>query len=279
MNIICVVTNNLLRLKVLIHNLPHLTDCKIILATDPRLGDKRDEMKALCPNVEIISAVDILNEYYDRFLSSQNIYNYALGYKMILPWYIHNHYDVDKFIMTDDDLIITEKIKDLFDNINNPSAVSTSILGISDKQGRIDNALRKLAFKVNNISYDEQVSYVNGGHVLFTKDVNFENYIHRVNNFMNSDVITEALSNQRTWLDYCIDEVFFSCLYKHYAKQFDNLYALNKYINCHILAFRNGSLEDIFNVIDKYAISHFAGLSDDIVYPQLIKKGYLKGDE
>lgn len=274
MNIICVVTNNLLRLKVLIHNLPHLTDCKIIFATDPRLGDKRDEMKTIYPEAEIISALDILGEY-----SNQNLYNYALGYKMVLPWYIHQNYAFDKFIMTDDDIIITEKIKDLFNNINNPSAVSTSILGLSDKQGRIDNTLRKLAFEVNDISYGEQIPYVNGGHILFTNDMDFRDYIQRVDAFMDSDIVSEAISNQRNWLDFFMDEVFYSCLFKYYSRQYNDVYSIGEYINCQIFAVRNGVLEGIFNVIDKYAISHFAGLPDKVVYPQLIKKGYLKGDE
>lgn len=274
MNIICVVTNNLLRLKFLIHNLPHLTNCKIIFATDPRLGDKRDEMKALYPNVEIISAMDVLNE-----CPSRNLYNYALGYKMILPWYIHNHYDVNKFIMTDDDIIITSKIEEMFNNINEPSVVQAGILLINDKYNNITKNLRKLAFEINDIPYDEQIPYVNGGHILFTNDMDFDDYIRRVKNFMDSDIVSEAISNQRNWLDFFMDEVFYSCLFKHYSRQYNDTYSLGEYINCQIFAVRNGVLEGIFNVIDKYAISHFAGLPDNVVYPQLIKKGYLKGDE
>ena len=274
MNIICVVSNSIRRFKFLIHNLPKLTNCKIIFATDPRLGDKRDEMKSLYPEAEIISALDVLNEY-----SNKNLYNYALGYKMVLPWYIHQNYAFDKFIMTDDDIVITSKIEEMFNNINNPSVVQTGILSIRDEQNNIVKNLRKLAFDVINISHSDQIPYVNGGHILFTKDMNFDDYISRVISFMDSDIVADTLSNQRTWLDFFIDEIFYSCLFKHYNEQYDDVYSLKEYINCQTFAVRNGVLESIFSTIDKYAITHFAGLQDNIVYPQLIKKGYLKGDE
>ena len=274
MNIICVVSNSIRRFKFLIHNLPKLTNCKIIFATDPRLGDKRDEMKSLYPEAEIISAMDVLDEY-----SNKNLYNYALGYKMVLPWYIHQNYAFDKFIMTDDDIVITDIVEEMFNKINGPSAVQTGTLSISHKQNNTIKNLRKLVFEINNISYSEKIPYVNGGHILFTNNMDFRDYIQRVDTFMDSDIVTEALSNQKTWLDFFIDEVFFSSLFKYYSKQYDNVYSLDEYVNCNPFVIKNGFAESIFKAIDKHAITHFAGMPDNMVYPQLIKKGYLKGDE
>ena len=161
----------------------------------------------------------------------------------------------------------------MFNEINNPAAVNNGTLKINNYNTTSDE-IKSLSFNVNNIDCNERIPYVNGGSLLFTKDLNYNDYIAKVIEFFNSDTVTKALAEQKTWLDFYMDEVFFSCLFYKYNKSFNNTYILNKFVNCRFIVYVDGSLKNIYDNINNYAITHFAGMNDNFVYKTLKELNY-----
>lgn len=273
MNILCIVTNNKLRLKTLIKNLPTNRNYEIIFVTDPRISAMNTTIKSLYPKANIVTSTTVLHEFYSKNSCSENVEAYALGYKMVLPWYMFNNYKVDKLLLVDDDILVTEKLNNMFNEINNPAAVNNGTLKINNYNTTSDE-IKSLSFNVNNIDCNEHIPYVNGGSLLFTKDLNYNDYIAKVIEFFNSDTVTKALAKQKTWLDFYMDEVFFSCLFYKYSKSFNNTYILNKFVNCRFIVYVDGSLKNIYDNINNYAITHFAGMNDNFVYKTLKELNY-----
>lgn len=275
MNIICVVTNDIYRFKILIDNLPsNIKDYKLIFVTDPRLGNSIGIFEQLYSDAEFISSYEVLNSYHnDLHTINNNIDKYPLGYKIIIPWYLSKLYKFDKLLMLDDDIIITEKIKEIFDHINNPSVCATYFMHKNVSFPKLDSNLISHALMTNGLDENELILYINGGHIMFTKDIDYEDYILKIKTYIESPIVTDLISKQKYWWSYYIDEVFFSALFKKYSEQFDGVYDLYKYVTIH------AAINSIENSLKKSAILHFAPFDTDSLYPQLIKKGYLKGDE
>lgn len=283
MNIICVVSNDIFRFKVFINNLPEcISNYKLIFVTDPRLGDKIDCFKKLSPETDVISSREVLNEYHNILSTTNpNVDKYPLGYKMILPWYISRKYNLSKLFLLDDDIILTNKLDYLFENIDHPSSVATTFMGSSLGLHGLNSTLIEKALSINGIESNVVVPYINGGNILFSNDINFDEYIASVKEYLESDIVTELISKQKYWWSYYIDEVFFSALFKQYSKHFKGVYDLYKHVKQYVVCPSNVEkhIMDIGANIEKYALTHYAPFDTDTLYPQLIKKGYLKGDE
>lgn len=275
MDIICVVTNDIYRFKILTGNLPsNIKDYKLVFVTDPRLGNSINDFKQLYSDAEFISSNEVLNFYHDDLhTSDDNINKYPLGYKIILPWYISKLYNFDKLLMLDDDIIITEKIKELFDSINGPSVYATYLMHKKTSFPKLDSDLICLALRVNEIDENKIIPYINGGHIMFTKDINYDEYISRIKIYMENPITIDLINKQEYWWSYYIDEVFFSALFQDYSKKYDGIYDLHKYVMIH------STIDGIGNSLKKHAVLHFAPFDTNTLYPQLLKKGYLKGDE
>lgn len=280
MNLICINCNNIFRWKVIVDNLPSNIDkYKLLVVTDYRLGDKVEVLKRMCPKAEVIEVQTIISKYANEISLHENISKLALAMKLIEPWYISKTYNPDKFIILDDDIVMNEKIDELFDNVNVNAVHRFGFLKFNKDGNNLSDKLRKLALVVNGINYDEPVKYVNGGHLVFSKEVNFDTYILRVRDYMESPVMTEVIANQKNWKSFYVDEVFFCGVYAKFNKQFEGVYDLKNWVKCHQIIPAKTNFKNFGKVMKKYGITHFAHSDKMVAYEELIKLGYLKYEE
>ena len=273
MNILCVVTNNKTRLKTLLDNLPENKNFQMVYVTDPRISKVDD---VLSETDILYTSTEILEEFYSIYSSNNNTRNYALGYKMLVPWFLSNKLVFDKLLMIDDDIIITEKINDMFENVQTPASTSDNKMIIFNNDTSITNNLKKRAYEINGIDYTTAIKCVNGGHLLFTKKVDFNDYILKVKDYLSSYEVSVAISNQKNWLDFYMDEIFFSCLYHQYNNVYGGAYNLNGFVNFKTFKLYSGKMKNIYSLINEYAITHFAGMNDTSVYKKLKELNYVK---
>jgi hypothetical protein len=164
----------------------------------------------------------------------------------------------------------------MMDNVITSASTSDDYIKIHDKLPLISKELRRTAFDVCGIEYNESIKSVNGGHLLFNKNIDFNEYIAKVKTYLMSDAVTTALTNQKNWVDFFIDEIFFSCLFHQYNKQNGGAYNLNGFVNFKMFSLSNGKLKNIYATINDYAVTHFAGMQDVIVYKRLKELNYVR---
>ena len=152
MNILCIVTNNELRLKTLIKNLPTNRNYEIVFVTDPRICSMISTINELYPYANIITSLNILDGFYTEYsCKTKNFEKYALGYKMLVPYYLRLKLNFDKLLMVDDDIIVTEKLNDLFDEIEHPSSKITGIMNKNSRDNKISYEIKNLAYNIFEI--------------------------------------------------------------------------------------------------------------------------------
>lgn len=276
MNLICVCCNDLFRWNIIAQNMPsNISNFNLVVVTDTRLGDKVEAIEAMTPYATVITALEVLGAYEDYVGECVNANKYPLGYKMILPWYILSTFKPTKFIMLDDDIVLTEKLDVLFENCGVCAMHRFGYDTIADNNARSTN-LKKLSFDVCNIKHSERIKHVNGGHLMFTNEIDTEEYLDIVDAFFMDDICTDVVNAQKNWKSFYIDEVFFTALYHYYSKKYENVYCLQKYIKCHQIIPEKTNLSSLGNLISKYAITHFAFTNKKLAYNSLIELGYLK---
>lgn len=116
---ICVLANNMYLFKELIINLPdNLKDFKFFIFNDTRIGDKTKEIHEIMKgfNYEVITDKDT-NELIP--VKTDFVYDYSMSLKMLMPWYLFSTKNVDKVLFSDEDVLYTERLLNIFNSINN----------------------------------------------------------------------------------------------------------------------------------------------------------------
>lgn len=202
MNNIIILANDVIQLKAQIENLPELK-CKYTIVNESRIGNKVDEMKRLAEDLnipaEIVDGQIIVDKFKKEVIDNNFVDSYHMGLNLLLPWYYKEG------LFTEEDVILSEGIEDVF-NLPN-SAFVTSTLSYNSS-----NVVRPELEKIFMPFSDEEWKYTHtmSGQRLY-KDFDFDLYEKRLYDFYNSEFLRDFWSKKRSHRSSFLDERFESC--------------------------------------------------------------------
>lgn len=263
-NVICILANNLELFKIVTNNLPE--NINLFVINDTRLGDKINDLKAIYPNATYIRGNDMI----DEFDFHPNVRRFALVLKLLIPTYMFKHYDCDKVLLLDDDVIITDKIHELFDTYVN----GMSALGMLEKPPIKNDIRHQLILKICELFNVEHIPLLqssNGGIILFDRDTIDNEYKQAVIDYVSDALMTQALIDARSWSTYQLDEIFFSYFTKRHN------YPSMKLAKCVADAYEKIDWEKYGRYIKNKALFHIVNRKHKVdVFKDLVKLNYLK---
>ena len=110
MNAVCILANNMDFFKHQVEN--YLPECDILVCNETRIGNKIDEIKTLMPKAIIIDSQDVVKEF-SKICDTPFLHSYTMGMNILLQWYVFKHYNYDKVLFTEEDVLFTPDIMNI----------------------------------------------------------------------------------------------------------------------------------------------------------------------
>lgn len=282
-NAICVLANNMYFFKELIFNLPdNLKNFKFFIFNDTRIGNKTFEIHEIMKgfNYEVITDKDV-NELLP--IKNNFVYDYSMSLNILMPWYIFSTKKVDKVLFSDEDILYTNKLLKVFNNINNSSFSTLRLQAANDKRLNEKRKDYNILIQICNCigyNYNKEEWYqkrINSGQFIITKnqfDLKF--YEECLIKFFKNSFIYDCWKNRKTHTYGSLDERFLSAfIIKLNIYNIDlNNYTYFCYNNIE-------KIKDItlINNYNKKAIFHICNTSHKKnTYSRMIKLGLIKGN-
>lgn len=271
MNGICILCNDIRLLKIVSLNFPpNIDSYKLFIINDVRLGDKTKEIKEVVPTAEVISSEDV----FKTFGKTENVMKFKLSIKLIGPWYIFKRYDIQKLLFLDDDVIITKLVDEVF-----KLRISGKFDFTVGANGSIKFEIAKKAFELFGVPIKENQCKCNGGQILYNKTIiDFDYYHDILKIFIESPEVTNAISKNKAFRTYEIDESFLAAMFYKYIDYFDSM---GKYV---FLVGKRAYIDDVALFVNKLktkALIHVIIRNEGKIrtFNNLIEKGALKYED
>ena len=281
---ICVLANNMYLFKELIINLPdNLKDFKFFVFNDTRIGNKTSEIHEIMKdfNYEVITDKDT-NELLP--VKTNFVLDYSMSLKMLMPWYLFSTKEVDKVLFSDEDVLYTDKLFNVLNDINVCSFTRLGLQAASDKVLKPNLSKNYISLikicECFEYKYDAEEWYKkrisSGQHILMKNQFNLKEYEKGLINFFKNEQLLLIWKNRRTHTSYFIDErVLTAFIIKTNIRNAE----LEKHT--YFCVTKESKLADnvIINNYRKKAIFHICNTSHKKkTYARMIKLGLIKGE-
>lgn len=219
---IAVLATNMDYLKALIDNLPKL-DCDLIICNESRIGNKIPEIKKLAPkNTIIVDIVDVVKEFA-KMQDTPFLHDYTMGMKILFPWYVFKFMNYDKVVISDEDVILNEKINNIFNEdkclfytwkMSAATKPYDELKGLNKEFVDELDKLFNLNFNKDNFLDIWLNSHIAAGNMYFVKNTfDLKQYEDKLLQFYRSDVMQKCwdsrlTSRGRQYTKFGIDEWF-----------------------------------------------------------------------
>lgn len=215
-NAIVILANNIELLKAQIDNLPKL-NCDYIICNETRIGNKINEIKNIAPFAIIIDSIDVINKF-SKLYSSDFLNDYTMGMNILLQWYIFKFFNYDKVLFTEEDVIFTDNINNIFNEdkcLFYTWGISASTKPYNELKNR-DKAYVDAWDKMFNIHFTNdnyldiwKKYHLASGQRYYVRDkFDLKLYEQKLIEFYSNEVFHECWVNRRTHRSYYIDERF-----------------------------------------------------------------------
>lgn len=220
-NAICILANNMSFFKAMVDNFPTcIDDYDLIIVNEDRIGNRTAEIRNILGHrkYSLITATEIIYDFKNHVVDTSFVDSYTMGMNILMQWYVFRHFGYGKVLFLDEDIILTDKIKDVFEL--EYSAFYKFKLSNFDKSYQ-NNHGKRLQFinamndvfdlQLNDINYKCVVydNHVNGGQRLYCKsDFDFNEYEYYLARFFKNKTIEYLWDNRRSHITYFIDERF-----------------------------------------------------------------------
>ena len=219
-NAIVILANNLDFLQVQFDNLPTLSNCDYIICTEDRIGDadKVDKLRAIVGNdTQILLATDIVNEFA-KIQDTPFLHSYTMGMNILLQWYMFTHTDYDKILFTEEDVILTEGVSDIFNEDHclfytwsmSSQTRDYAKLNASVK-AYVDEFSRMYDLHIDESNYLDlwKNTHISSGQRLYVRDTfDMAYYVDSLCKFFNSQIFENCWLNRKTHRTGYLDERF-----------------------------------------------------------------------
>lgn len=265
---ICILTNDLTRFEIISRNFPaNMPDLFVI--NDTRLGDKVDELKQIYSNATFIKGKDIL----DDFSNHENVSRFGIILKLLIPDYMFKNYDYDKILVIDDDIIVTDKISELFEINNNAVIRSPTVMDANDNVSSPRCKAIRLAVNAFNMPLDFKHQQFNGGQVLYYKKLfNADDYANALVEYICNPTFTSVLNAQKSWATYALDELFTTTFMVKYGFEY-----FSKYVHLHEKKYIDTDLTALDRKLKAKALVHIVTRINKLnIFRDLQREGIIK---
>jgi hypothetical protein len=227
-NAIVILANNYSLLQTQVDNLPEL-ECDYIVCAETRIGTDLEKIsqilrtsvlndqKILGTNVFILDSQDIVKEF-SKIIETSFLHNYTMGMNILLQWYMHNYYNYEKVIFTEEDVILTPNVENIFqeDHCLFYTWGMSAQCGIYDKLSRlvreyVDEWDKLFDLKLNSENYEDiwKNTHLSSGQRMYVRGTyNIKKYTDYLVKFFNSKVFEDRWLNRRTHRTGYLDERF-----------------------------------------------------------------------
>ena len=221
-NAICLLVNNLDFIQTFIKNLPKNIDkYDLILINETRIGNKIKSISKITENLDnviILDSQEIANEFKEKVVNTKFVDEYTMGMNILAQWYIFIKYDYEKVLFLDDDVLINEKIDEIFENDkcmfykfglscggqaydDNNVKYKALIKAFGDMYGLdINRTTYKDLWKNNHLA--------NGQRLYYRKDFDIEKYTDDLAKFYSNEILRTFWLNRTMHTSYHLDEWF-----------------------------------------------------------------------
>lgn len=215
MNAVCILANNMDFFKHQAEN--YLPECDILVCNETRIGNKIDEIKTLLPRAIIIDSQDVVKEF-SKICDTPFLHSYTMGMNILLQWYVFKHYNYDKVLFTEEDVLFTPDIMNIFNEDHNLfcvwtfSACCTNYDKLKDlKKEYVDefDKIFNLNFTSENFGYIWKNTHIASGQRLYIRDkFDIDTYIKYLIAFYSSKVFEACWDRRKSHRSYYLDERF-----------------------------------------------------------------------
>jgi hypothetical protein len=160
-------------------------------------------------NATIINVKDLYDHYQERYQyegeAKNFMYNHGCVFKILMPQYLWEKYDVKKVYTSDDDVFILNDLSSCFDEYSGWAFKKENLFYLrnADKYKMIDeyNSMFGTSFKLEELNRES----VNAGNVMYDYDPKFEEYVH---NFISNQYVHHLYKNNPGYTSWTLEQRF-----------------------------------------------------------------------
>lgn len=226
-NTIVILSNNYDLLQAQIDNLPsndlfNQHNCDYIICIESRIGTDVDVIKSIVKDraAFIIDSADVVAAFANNIHKSDFLYEYTMGMNILLQWYMFTYYSYDKVLFTEDDVILTNNVFNIFTNLNKCAFYIWKTLVVpSDHYARAtkktvqyyDEFSRIFNLHINKDNFGTiwNSTHLSSGQRLYVRDTfDMQYYIHCLIEFFDSTIFRQKYASRKTHRYGYLDERF-----------------------------------------------------------------------
>ena len=287
-NVISILANNLDYFKLLCNNFPEdINDYAVIAFTETRIGDKTKELKQILSEskakyFKVIPSNKVIDKFKANVIDNDFVDDYTMGMNILMLWYLLKYSKFEKILLLDDDIILGNGLKKLFNTKHSLFMPFRLSAGPSDINKNSENGkeIFKEWFSIFGKEFNQENyknlyinKYMNSGQRLIVKnDINLEYYQSMLYKFFNSKVFYKFWKNRKSHVSFFFDERFevfaFNELYNNGMKPFSFLL---------VSKFEKITQNDLKHISNATIFHNITRSHKDKVYKLLIENGVING--
>lgn len=216
---ICILCNNLDYLQAFVNNY-NQKDEDLIIVNETRVGNKIEGIRRITKdnNVIILDSKEIVLQFKKTVSDNVFVDEYTMGMNILAQWYVFRNYDYEKVLFLDDDVLINDKIDELFEF--DKSLFYKFRLSAGGKVYNENGPKYKLLIKAFGDIFDLDINEENyqevwiGNHLangqrMYTKnDYDFQYYEQTLKKFYENEILRALWNNRTLHTSYHLDEWF-----------------------------------------------------------------------
>lgn len=289
-NAICVLANDIKFFKLMICNLPEdFKDYALIVVNEDRIGDKTQTLQKILKmynvkNYIILKATDIVNEFIkqNKLKTTKFINDYTMGMNILSLWFLIAKYNFNKILLTDDDVIFFEGLKNVFSLNKNAYVTYRLSAGLKyEKLGKTEKKVFEEWYKIFDLTLNKEThdayikNYLSSGQrLIVVKNINIKEYEKYLIKFFESKILFERWENRKVPTSGFLDE------------RFETFFFLNKiekdllkdFVTIHCLGIEKTKDNDYYKFKNKTIFHNATKSHKKEIYKEMIKRGIIKGE-
>lgn len=216
-NAVVILANNIDFLRVQVRNLPKL-DADYIVCAETRIGTSIDEIrKVVGESVKIIDSQDVIEDFR-HIVETAFLHSYTMGMNILLQWYVFTHFDYQKVLFTEEDVILTEGVNEIFKedhclfytwSMSSQTQDYTKLNKSAKAYVDEFNKLFDLGINAENYRDLWKNTHISSGQRLYVRDTfDMDYYVECLTKFFKSIVLDKCWLNRKTHRTGYLDERF-----------------------------------------------------------------------
>lgn len=291
-NAILVLANNMSYFKLMVDNLPtEAKDFDFIVVNETRIGDKTHEIGEILDargilNFRVFTSEEINERFKKEVIDNDFVDDYSMSMNILSLWFVFKYNKkIEKILLLDDDVILREGVKKLFETDHHLFKSNRLSAGPADYYG--GNSTNSLIvyeewFRIFGVEFTEDwwtnvylKKYANSGQRLIVRDkFDFDRYEQKLKEFFESEIFHQFWLDRRTHTSWYFDERFETFFF------LDDLNDELKDSTYLILTKPEKMNEGSIKKMLRSAIIHNATNSHKArVYNLMIERGVIRGDQ